>query len=84
MKTPRDWEENVSQSYSAHHKSHMDVPEHESGPPGSEAGDQPPEAWHGLTSYGDEGSIFVISFGQDLLKLEFHRIWTRCLEGKGK
>jgi hypothetical protein len=40
-------EKNLSQCHSVHHKSHMDWPGIETGPPRWEAADYPPEPWHG-------------------------------------
>jgi hypothetical protein len=45
---PKYWEKKISQRNFVQHKSHMDWPGFETGPPRSETGARPPAIWHGL------------------------------------
>jgi hypothetical protein len=49
----------LSQCHFVYHKSHMTWPKLEPGPPRKEAGDKPPELWHGR--YGGQLRIYRIS-----------------------
>jgi hypothetical protein len=48
---PKKSEKNLSQCFFAHNKSHMDWPGRIPGTPRWEAGDWPPETWHGPIFY---------------------------------
>jgi hypothetical protein len=50
MEKPKCSGKNLSQCHFAHHKSYTDWPGIEPRPPRREAGDQPPEPWHGHAS----------------------------------
>jgi hypothetical protein len=78
-------EKNLSQYHFVHHKFHMDWPGIEPGPPRWEAGEYPPEPWHGQNSLvfysrADKLNRDGISFGAYSAQRCRH-VGTRLREG---